>query len=256
MGKLKNKIALVTGGGSGIGRGVAKVFAQEGAEVVVSGRTEMKLQETCQEISQKGGECHGYVADLSNPTRVGHLKEYIEKRFGRLDILVNNAGILGPMISIENYPLDEWDRVLRFNLNTVFLVSQKMIPLLRRGEDPVIMNVSSTVGSEGRAGWGAYSVSKFGTEALTQILAQELQPDGIRVYSINPGGTRTKMRAEAYPEEDPRTLPTPEEVAQAFLYLASQDSALMTGQLLQVRTWLKKHRHPLSQVMSKNSSKS
>ncbi|MBI4208342.1 MAG: SDR family NAD(P)-dependent oxidoreductase [Deltaproteobacteria bacterium] len=237
MGKLQNKLALITGGGSGIGRAVAIAFAQEGADVIICGRTVPTLKETVREISQKVGRpAFWKVVDVSKEKSASELARFIEKKWGRLDILVNNAGILGFMISIEKYPFKEWKTVLQANLDSVFLVSQKMIPLLRKGKNSIIVNVTSTVGSQGRKLWGAYSVSKFGTEALTQILAQELE--SIRVYSINPGGARTSMRAQAYPQEDPKTLPTPEEVAKAFVYLASSECALKSGERLNARDWL------------------
>jgi NAD(P)-dependent dehydrogenase (short-subunit alcohol dehydrogenase family) len=236
MGKLQNRVALITGGGSGIGRGVALVFAEEGAEVLICGRTESTLQEVCKEIQKQGGRGHRFIADLSKEKSVGSLAAFIKKIWGRLDILVNNAGILGPMTPIEKYPFKDWREVLKSNLDSVFLISKEMIPFLRKGKNPTLINVTSTVGSQGRKLWGAYSVSKFGAEALTQILAQELEE--IRVYSINPGGTRTSMRAQAYPQEDPRTLPIPEEVAKAFVYLASSECRLKSGERLNARDWL------------------
>jgi NAD(P)-dependent dehydrogenase (short-subunit alcohol dehydrogenase family) len=149
-------------------------------------------------------------------------------RFGRIDVLVNNAGVLGPRVPIEEYPEDEWRRVIDANLTGPFLVTKAAIPHMPEGGS--IINVVSGVSVEGRAGWGAYSVSKFGVEGLTQILAAELEERGIRANAVDPGGMRTGMRAAAYPEEDPLTRITPEENTDIFLYLASDESRGVTGQ--------------------------
>jgi NAD(P)-dependent dehydrogenase (short-subunit alcohol dehydrogenase family) len=149
-------------------------------------------------------------------------------RFGKLDVLVNNAGLLGPRVAIEEYPEDEWRRVIDANLTGPFLVSKTTIPHISPGGS--IINVVSGVSVEGRAEWGAYSVSKFGVEGLTQILAAELAERGVRVNAVDPGGMRTDMRAAAYPEEDPQTRITPEENTAVFLYLASDESRDVTGE--------------------------
>ncbi|HEY6581709.1 MAG TPA: SDR family NAD(P)-dependent oxidoreductase, partial [Rubrobacter sp.] len=144
-----------------------------------------------------------------------------------IDVLINNAGLLGPRVVIEEYPEDEWRRVIDANLTGPFLVSRAAIPHLSAGGS--IINVVSGVSVEGRAEWGAYSVSKFGVEGLTQILAAELKQSGVRVNAVDPGGMRTDMRAAAYPEEDPQTRIPPEENTAVFLYLASDESKDVTG---------------------------
>jgi NAD(P)-dependent dehydrogenase (short-subunit alcohol dehydrogenase family) len=150
------------------------------------------------------------------------------ERFGRVDVLVNNAGLLGPRVRIEDYPEEEWRRVIDVNLTGPYLVLKAAIPHVPEGGS--IINVVSGVSTEGRAEWGAYSVSKFGVESLTQILAAELKDRGIRVNSVDPGGMRTEMRAAAYPDEDPTTRITPEENTAVFLYLASDESIEVTGE--------------------------
>jgi NAD(P)-dependent dehydrogenase (short-subunit alcohol dehydrogenase family) len=142
-------------------------------------------------------------------------------------VLVNNAGLLGPRVAIEDYPEDEWRRVIDANLTGSYLVSKAAIPHMREGAS--IVNVVSGVSVEGRAEWGAYSVSKFGMEGLSQILAAELEGRNIRSNAVDPGGMRTEMRAAAYPEEDPQTRITPEENTAVFLYLASDESEGVTG---------------------------
>jgi NAD(P)-dependent dehydrogenase (short-subunit alcohol dehydrogenase family) len=152
--------------------------------------------------------------------------------FGRLDVLVHNAAILGPRLPIAEYPLDAWREVLEVNVTGVFLVTRSALLLLRRAGGGSIIHLSSGVGRRGRARWGAYAVSKGAIEILTQILAEELAPEGIRVNAVNPGPTRTRMRAQAYPEEDPLSLPTPEEITSIFVYLASDESWELNGQSL------------------------
>jgi NAD(P)-dependent dehydrogenase (short-subunit alcohol dehydrogenase family) len=149
-------------------------------------------------------------------------------RFGRIDVLVNNAGLLGPRVGIEEYPEEEWRGVIDANLTGPFLVSRAAIPHLSEGAS--IINLVSGVSVEGRAEWGAYSVSKFGLEGLNQILAAELAERGVRVNAVDPGGMRTDMRAAAYPEEDPQTRITPEENTAVFVYLASDESEGVTGE--------------------------
>jgi NAD(P)-dependent dehydrogenase (short-subunit alcohol dehydrogenase family) len=233
--KLQGKIALVTGGGSGIGAAVARALAAEGAEVVVCGRRASALEVTREQIANSGGHALVAPADLANAEDIRRLIATVRGRFGRLDVLVNNAGILGPHARLADYPDDDWDAVVAVNLTAVFRVSKAALPLMSRGGS--IINVSSGVGRVGRAGWGAYCVSKFGVEGMTQALAEELRDQGIRVNAVNPGGTRTAMRAAAYPDEDPETLPTPDDLVPIFVFLASAESEGMTGRSLDARGW-------------------
>jgi NAD(P)-dependent dehydrogenase (short-subunit alcohol dehydrogenase family) len=174
-------------------------------------------------------------ADLTQTGDVGRLVDRVRERFGTVGVLVNNAGVLGAHAPIADYPDDEWDAVLAVNLTAVFRVTKSVLPLIPSGG--AIINVSSSVGRIGRAGWGAYSVSKFGIEGLSQVLADELRDRGIRVNTVNPGGTRTAMRAAAYPDEDPATLPLPDDVTPIFVYLASDQSAGVTGRAFNAREW-------------------
>ncbi|MEO5656353.1 MAG: SDR family NAD(P)-dependent oxidoreductase [Nitrospiria bacterium] len=231
--KLGGKTALVTGGGSGIGAAVARAFAREGAGVVICGRRAQALEATRAAIAGAGGTAVAVPADLTRREDVARLVEAIRSRFGRVDIVVHNAGILGVHAPIAGYPEDAWDGVIAANLTAVFRLTKAVLPLMPRGGS--IINVSSSVGRVGRAGWGAYSVSKFGLEGLSQVLADELRDRAIRVNTVNPGGTRTAMRAAAYPDEDPSTLPAPETVAPVFLFLASDESSGVTGRLLDAR---------------------
>ncbi len=232
---LQGRTALVTGGGTGIGRAAAEALAREGAWVGVCGRTLNPLKQTIGSIRSAGGSGGCLRADLGRPADIRRIAAWLEKTRGRLDLLINNAGILGPRVAIARYPPEEWDRVLRINLTAVFRLIQALLPLMLKAGGGSIINLSSTVGRAGRANWGAYAVSKFGLEGLTQVLAEELRPAGIRVNTLNPGATRTAMRAAAYPEEDPASLPSPESLGPAFVYLASDASRDLTGRALNAR---------------------
>jgi NAD(P)-dependent dehydrogenase (short-subunit alcohol dehydrogenase family) len=225
---LEGKVALVTGASQGLGRALALAYAGEGSSLVLNSRTEEGVRPVAEEAENLGAEVLGLAADVSEDADVEEMVGAAVERFGYVDVLVNNAGLLGPRVRIEDYPEDEWRRVIDANLTGPYLVSKAVIPHMREGGS--IINVVSGVSVEGRAEWGAYSVSKFGVEGLTQILAAELEGRGIRVNAVDPGGMRTDMRAAAYPEEDPATRITPEENTAVFLYLASDESKGVTGE--------------------------
>jgi NAD(P)-dependent dehydrogenase (short-subunit alcohol dehydrogenase family) len=225
---LEGKVALITGASRGLGRALALAYAEEGASLVLNSRDEGLLRPVVEEIEDKGAEALAAPADVSRGEEAERLVETAVERFGRIDVLVNNAGLLGPRVRIEDYPEEDWCRVIDANLTGPFLVAKAAIPRMPEGAS--IINMVSGVSIEGRPKWGAYSVSKFGVEGLTQILASELQERGIRVNAVDPGGMRTEMRAAAYPDEDPMTRITPEENTAVFLYLASDESREVTGQ--------------------------
>lgn len=238
MGKLTGKKAVITGGSKGIGKGIAEAYLKEGAEVIICGRGEDSLKEAHKELSSYG-DISFITADITKKDDVKRLASEIDSKWDRIDILVNNASILGIKAKIVDYPEDLWEEVIHINLNAQFFVSKALIPLIVKSDNGSIINVSSTVGRAGRKEWGAYSASKFGVEALTQILAQELEPDNVRVNSVNPGGTRTEMRAGAYPDEDPNTLPTPLDISPIFVYLASDESIGVTEEEFNARDYIK-----------------
>lgn len=228
-GLLHDLVTLVTGGGRGIGRAVALRFAREGASVVICARTRRELDRVARDIRASGGTVLAHAADLSRPASVRRLVRVATRRFGRIDILINNAGILGPRIPLAEYKLRDWSRVLAVNLTGTFLVTHAVLPGMMRRRSGCIVSLSSSVGRKGRADWGAYAVSKFGVEGLSQALAQELEPYGIRVLTYNPGGTRTRMRAEAYPSEDRSRLRDPDDVADDLLCLVTRTSLSQSG---------------------------
>jgi NAD(P)-dependent dehydrogenase (short-subunit alcohol dehydrogenase family) len=224
---LQGKVALVTGASQGLGRALALAYTKEGASLVVNSRSDEGIRPVAEEVEGLGAEVLAVAADVSRGEDARRLVDEAVGRFGGIDVLVNNAGLLGPRVAIEEYPEEEWRRVIDANLTGPYLVSKAAIPHLRNGAS--IINVVSGVSVEGRAEWGAYSVSKFGVEGLSQILAAELEGRGVRSNAVDPGGMRTEMRAAAYPQEDPQTRITPEENTAVFVYLASDESKGVTG---------------------------
>ena len=192
-------------------------------------RTRNELDATLAAIESAGGEALGRRLDIGMPRQAQMLVDQTVRRYGRLDLLINNAGILGPRVSLMEYPLRDWREVLRINLSGTFYVSREAARIMQRQRSGCIVSISSSVGRQGRAGWGAYAVSKFGVEGLTQVLADELRSFGVRALTFNPGGTRTSMRAAAYPDEDPLHLRPPEVPAQALLRLVLRTSLEHSG---------------------------
>jgi NAD(P)-dependent dehydrogenase (short-subunit alcohol dehydrogenase family) len=234
---LQGKVAIITGASRGLGRALALAFAEQGANLVISARSAESLDPVAEEARESGAEVLAIPADVSRGAHVENLVGAAVDEFGRIDVLVNNAGLLGPRVPIVEYPEDEWRNVLDANLTGPFVLAKAVIPHMLEGGS--IINVTSGVSVEGRPNWGAYSVSKFGVEGLTQILAAELEEHGIRVNSVDPGGMRTEMRAAAYPDEDPMTRVTPEENTDVFLYLASDESNDVSGERFKAQEFQK-----------------
>ncbi|MGH7209103.1 MAG: SDR family NAD(P)-dependent oxidoreductase [Nitrospiraceae bacterium] len=222
-------VALVTGAGRGIGRATAELFAREGASVVLCSRTRRELTAALSAIRTAGGTASARVTDIGSPRQARALVDFTVRRYGRLDLLINNAGILGPRVPLVEYPLADWTQVLRINLSGAFYVTQHAARVMVGQRSGCIITLSSSVGRAARAGWGAYAVSKFGVEGLSQVLAEELRSLGVRTLTFNPGGTRTAMRVEAYPSEDPGRLRDPSVAADALLRLAVCPSPSISG---------------------------
>ena len=230
---LKNKIILVTGAGDGIGRVAALTFARHGATVLLLGKTESKLNAVYDEIDAAHfpqAALLPFDLNITDQEQYKTIARVIDENFGRLDGLLHNASILGDRSSIESYKPQRWMETMQVNLNGPFMLTQALLPLLKKSDHASIAFTSSGVGRKGRAYWGAYGVSKFATEGLMETLADELANiSHVRVNCINPGATRTRMRAQAYPAENPEVLKTPEAIMPVYLYLMSNDSIAVTG---------------------------
>jgi len=231
---LQDRVILVTGASSGLGRAAAISFAAHGATVILHGRSKRKLEPVYDEVVALGRARPAMaVIDLEKAQAPAYfdLREQVTAEYGRLDGLLHNAGILGSLTPIEHYPVELWHRVLHVNLNVPFVLTQTLYPLLRQSSDASVLFTSSGVGRHGRAFWGAYSVSKFGVEALAQTLADETSTQQtMRVNCVNPGRTRTAMRRKAYPGEEAASLPAPEALMAPYLFLMGPDSRGVTGQ--------------------------
>lgn len=230
---LRDRIIFVSGAGAGIGKAAALSFAHLGATVILAGRTQSKLEAVYDAIEQTGNpQAAIYPIDLENATPADYaaLAEQIETEFSQLDGLLHNAAALGERTSIANYSATAWKQVMDVNVNAQFMLTKALLPQLQQSQDASILFTSSSVGRLGKAFWGAYAVSKFATEGLSQVLAAELErTSNIRVNCINPGATRTQMRATAFPAEDPATLKTPEDIMPTYTYLIGPDSKGVTG---------------------------
>jgi len=236
---LAGRVILITGASGGIGRACALGALAHGAEVVLLGRSQRKLESLYDEAERsRPGRCHIQPLDLSKARQeqFAAIAAGIERNFPALDGLLHNAAALGSRCPVEHYPEQQWREVMEVNVNAAFSLTRCLLPALTKSSDARIVFTSSAVGRQGRAYWGAYAVSKFAVEGLMQTLAAEVgSTTSIRVNSLNPGATRTAMRAAAYPGEDPNTLPSPESLLPAYLYLLGPESREVHGQTLDAR---------------------
>lgn len=234
--ELRGRVVAITGATGGIGRALALAAAGQGAEVVLVARNVRKLTALHDELTR----AHGDVATMAPldfekalAKDYDTLADALLQRYGRLDGLVHCAGQLGSLTPIEGYDVPQWCRVLHVNLTAAFALTQVLLPALRRSPSASVLFTSSSVGRRGRAYWGAYAVSKFALEGLTQVLAAELEGvTAVRVNAINPGRVRTAMRRAAYPSEDLATLPEPAAVIGPYLALLGTRFPQITGQSL------------------------
>jgi NAD(P)-dependent dehydrogenase (short-subunit alcohol dehydrogenase family) len=225
---------MVTGASDGIGKALAIEAARLGAQVILHGRNATKLEAVYDEIGAIDSAARPSIAvlDLVSANAEGYtsLAASIEDEFGRLDGLVHNASIIGDRFSIEQYDAVVWQRVMHVNITAGFALTQVLLPLLHQSNDASVIFTSSSVGRVGRAYWGAYAVSKFATEGLSQVLADEHANSNLRSNCINPGATRTNMRLEAFPAEDRDLLKTPGEILAPYIYLLGPDSNGVNGE--------------------------
>ncbi len=233
---LRDRIILITGASDGIGRALALSAAALGGQIILHGRNVQKLEKVYDEIEAPGNAPRPSIAVLdlasANSNAYETLATNLAEEHGRLDGLVHNAGILGDRFSIEQYDAVQWQRVMHVNLTSTFALTQVLLPMLKQAEDPSVIFTSSGVGRTGRAYWGAYAVSKFATEGLSQVLADEHRQGKLRANCINPGATRTGMRLEAFPGEDRDQLKRPEEILAPYLFLLGPDGKGVTGESL------------------------
>jgi len=230
---LKDKVILITGAGDGIGAEAARTYAKYGATCILLGRTVAKLESVYDEIVNAGSSEPAIVPlDLkgATPTHYQQMAQTIIEQFGRLDGILHNASILGHLSAFKDIDQQEWLDVMQINVNGMVFLTQALIPVLEKAPHASVIFTSSSVGRKGRAFWGTYAVSKFATEGVMQTLADEYKNKSLRFNCINPGATRTKMRAQAFPAENPETLKTPADIMPMYLYLMGDESVKVTGQ--------------------------
>ena len=231
---LKDRIALITGASRGIGRATAKLLAAEGAHVLLLGRDRKALEAVDDEIKAEGGTATLIPLDLEDGAAIDPLGPSLYERFGRLDIFVGNAGVLGGLRPLNHIPSETWDKVLAINLTANWRLIRTLDPLLRLSDaGRVVFVTSARVAAQGRPYWAPYSVSKAGLETLAKTYANEAADSAIKVNLVDPRATATKMRAEAFPGEDPDTIKAPEKVAETILSLCLP-SVTETGQTVEV----------------------
>jgi NAD(P)-dependent dehydrogenase (short-subunit alcohol dehydrogenase family) len=235
-GLLAGRVILITGATGGLGRALALECARGGASVIAAGRSLTKLERLYDEIEASGAPRPAVaVLDLATATAVEYdaLAGSIEREFGKLDGLVHAAALLGDRTPLEQFDVPTWCKVVHVNLTAPFILTQVMLPALRKSSDASVIFVSSGVAKKSRPFWGAYAVSKTGLEAVRSMWAEELEGEpNIRLNSVNPGRLRTSMRAAAYPAEDPNSVPSPQSVSGTFLYLLSAQGRAIDGQFI------------------------
>lgn len=231
-GLLTSKTILVTGAGDGIGKEAALQFAKYGATVILLGRTVSKLEAVYDEIVANGGPEPAIIPlDLqgATPQHYRDMANTIDNQFASLDGVLHNASLLGHLEPFQQINENDWNNVMQVNVNSQFFMTQALIPVMKKSKNASLIFTTSSVGLKGRAYWGSYSISKFATQGMMEVIADENENTSIRANCINPGGTRTNMRAQAYPAEDTSKLKTPEEIMPLYLYLMSDASTHESG---------------------------
>ncbi len=227
--KLKDKVALITGGGRGIGKAIALAYAREGSNLAICARTASEIDQAVAELRKLKTECEGWTCDVSSEELVKELAANVERRFGRIDILVNNAGVMTRPAPMTELDVKKWDYTIAVNLRGPFLVTQAVLPLMIKQKNGSIINVSSSIGRGAYANFIAYATSKWGLEGFTQTLAVETRSEGVRVNSVEPGYVATKLTGYQGSK--------PESVTDVFVFLASDESKGITGKMLSSSGW-------------------
>jgi NAD(P)-dependent dehydrogenase (short-subunit alcohol dehydrogenase family) len=239
--RLEGRSALVTGANRGIGYAVARLFAREGARVLLAGRDLGALDKVADEIRHAGGDAEVLAVTLDDPASVTRLAHDVASLTDRLDVFVANAASLGARKPLLDYPLDAWQRTFRVNVEANLLLLQGLDAVLRASDAARVIMLSAGVARQGKATTGSYAVSKAALEAIVRIYAVEAKDTNIRINAVNPGPTRTAMRARAAPDEDPMTIKTPEDIAPLFVELAAADCQRQ-GEVVSADAWLAERR--------------
>jgi NAD(P)-dependent dehydrogenase (short-subunit alcohol dehydrogenase family) len=227
--KLKDKVALITGGSRGIGKAIATHYAREGAKLALCARSGTELEQTVSELRGLGVEVEGWTCDVALEEPVQQFVVNVQKKFGRIDILVNNAGVMTRPAPITELDVKKWDYTIAVNLRGPFLVTQSVLPIMMEQKRGSIINVSSMIGRSAYANFIAYATSKWGLEGFTQTLAAEARSSHVRVNSVEPGYVATKLTGYHGSK--------PESVTEVFVYLASDESTSVTGKMLSSSGW-------------------
>jgi NAD(P)-dependent dehydrogenase (short-subunit alcohol dehydrogenase family) len=230
---LTNKTLLITGAGDGIGRSVALMYAKLGATVILLGKTVKKLESVYDEIVAQGSAEPAIIPlDLKGATKQNYIdmSTTIAQQFGHLDGVLLNASMLGELTPYTQIHEQIFNDVMKVNVTAQHLLAQALIPTLLLAKNASLVFTTSSVGNEGRAYWGPYSISKFATEGMMQVIADEYEGSSLRTNAINPGATKTNMRASAFPGEDKENLATPKDIMPLYVYLMSDDSLATNGE--------------------------
>ena len=227
--KLKDKVALITGGSRGIGKAVAAAYAREGAKLALCSRTRSELEETIADLRGLQTEAEGWICDVSLEEPVKEFVRNVQTKFGRVDVLVNNAGVMTRPVPMSELEVKKWDYTIAVNLRGPFLVTQAVLPIMIKQKSGSIINVSSMVGRAAYPNFLAYATSKWGLEGFTQTLAAEARSRNIRVNSVEPGYVATKLTGYGGGK--------PESVTEVFVYLASDEAKEITGKMLSSSGW-------------------
>ena len=227
--KLTDKVAVITGGGRGIGKAIAMAYARQGAKLALCARTASELENTVAEIRELKTDSEGWVCDVSDEQAVKTFIRNAQKKFGHIDVLVNNAGVMTRPVPMTELDVRKWDYTMAVNLRGPFLVTQSVLPIMMKQKSGSIINVSSSIGRGAYANFLAYATSKWGLEGFTQTLAAEARSSNIRVNSVEPGYVATKLTGFHGSK--------PESVTDVFVYLASDESKGVTGKTLSSSGW-------------------